>query len=124
VLFDSGVPLVHVPCATVAELVRSTVPELRALLAERGPAAAFLLERFVELRDERGGRTAWSKEVWDLAATAVVACPGAVSTSLVHSPVLTADLTWSHDPDRHLVRVARHVDRDAVFRSVLDALDG
>jgi len=124
VLFDSGVPLVHVPCQTVAEGVTTSVPELRAMLDGRGEVAEFLLERFVELRAERGGENApaWSKEIWDVAATACVACPDAVQTSLVHSPVLTRDLTWSHDPDRHFVRVVRHVDRDAVFASVLDAL--
>jgi len=125
VLLDSGVPLIRVPTLTVSELVRSTVPELRALLEGRGPLATFLLERFADYRGDAG--PVWSKEIWDLAATACLARPDAVRSDLVHSPVLSGsdwdELAWSRDPGRHLGREARHVDRDAVLESFLDSLE-
>jgi inosine-uridine nucleoside N-ribohydrolase len=124
VLLDSGVPLIRVPTSTVSQFVRSTVPELRALLSGRSPLAEFLLERFVDYAPD--DEPVWSKEIWDLAGTACLACPEAVTADPVASPVLAGgedDLRWSRDPERHLGREMRTVDRDAVFVSFLDALD-
>lgn len=116
VLFDSGVPLVQIPCRNVAEHVATTVPELEAHLAGVSPVADYLVETFADYPG--AGDPYYSKEVWDLAAVAWVADPGLVPSHLAASPVLTDQVTWSHDPTRHLVRVAHHVDRDAVFRTL------
>jgi hypothetical protein len=125
VLFDSGVPLVHVPTVNVAEHVRTTVPELRELFGgsdDGGGVAAtdghdgigpFLVDRVANYEGAAG--RAWSKVIWDLAATAVLATPGAVETVRIPSPVLTDEETWSRDDARHDVGVVRRVDRDAVF---------
>ena len=121
VLFDSGVPLVHVPCLNVAEHVKTTVPELERHLRGRGEAADFLFERFADY-DATDGEGVWSKELWDLAATAVLAVPGAVESCLDHSPVLTDELTWSRDPNRHLIRRVTRVDRDAVLGDLFERL--
>lgn len=129
VLFDSGVPLVHVPTVNVSEHVRTTVPELRTLIGggatdggedgerEIGP---FLVDRVANYEGASG--RAWSKVIWDLAATAVLATPGAVETVRVPSPILTDEETWSRDDARHDVRVVRRVDRDAVFADLADRL--
>jgi purine nucleosidase len=133
VLFDSGVPLVQVPTVNVSEHVRTTVPELRALFGEgtgAGDASAdaenegigpFLVDRVADYEGASG--TAWSKVIWDLAATAVLATPDAVETVRASSPILTDEETWSRDDARHDVRVARRVDRDAVFADLVDRLD-
>jgi inosine-uridine nucleoside N-ribohydrolase len=124
-LFDSGVPLVHVPTVNVAEHVRTTVPELRELFGgsdDGGGVAAtdghdgigpFLVDRVANYEGAAG--RAWSKVIWDLAATAVLATPGAVETVRIPSPILTDEETWSRDDARHDVGVVRRVDRDAVF---------
>lgn len=130
VLLDSGVPLVHVPTVNVAEHVRTTVPELRTLFGgEDGGSAggedgigSFLVDRVAGYEGASG--RAWSKVIWDLAATAVLATPDVVETVRVPSPVLTDEETWSHDAARHDVRVVRRVDRDAVFADLADRLDG
>ena len=130
VLFDSGVPLVHVPTVNVSEHVRTTVPELRALFGDENSSSGdektdigpFLVDRVADYEGASG--RAWSKVIWDLAATAVLATPGAVETVRVPSPILTDEETWSHDAARHDVRVVRRVDRDAVFADLADRLDG
>jgi inosine-uridine nucleoside N-ribohydrolase len=132
-LFDSGVPLVHVPTVNVAEHVRTTLPELRGLFGDangagggdgdgNGSIGQFLVERVAGY--EGAGERAWSKVIWDLAATAVLATPGAVESVRVPSPILTDGETWSRDPARHDVRVVRRVDRDAVFCDLVASLDG
>ena len=44
--------------------------------------------------------------------------PSWVPTALVPSPILTDELTWARDDSRHLIRVATHVRRDAIFKDV------
>lgn len=127
VLFDSGVPLVQVPCRNVAEHLRTTVPELEAHLAGRGALADFLVDRVREYRPtpEGDGADGWySKVIWDLAAVAYLAEPEAVTTHLTHSPTLSDDLTYGRSPSRHLMRVADWVDRDAIFQSFAASLPG
>ncbi|MCU4973641.1 nucleoside hydrolase [Halobacteria archaeon AArc-m2/3/4] len=121
VLFGSGVPLVQIPCKNVAEHVKTTVPELSARLEGHSSLGTYLYETVADY----GGadRPWWGKEVWDLAAVAWVADPSLVPSHLTASPVLTDDQTWSRDPTRHPIRVARDVDRDGIFRAFQAALD-
>ena len=119
-IFDSGVPLVHVPCKNVAEHLRTTVPELERYVRGRGPLGDYLFEIF---RDYAKDPWTWSKPLWDLSAIAWVVEPEWVPTVLVHSPRLTSEYTWSLDDNRHWIRVAVHVDRDAVFGDLFRKLE-
>jgi len=118
-IFDSGVPLVHVPCANVAEKVKTTLAELEQCIAGKSRIADFLVERFRDFRDDH---FAWSKEIWDLAAIAWLITPDAVPTHLAHSPILTDQRTWSRDRSRHLIRVAGNCRRDPIFADVFRKL--
>jgi hypothetical protein len=114
-LLGSGVPLVQVPCKNVAEHLTTSVPELRARLGGRSELADYLVEAFADYKEKDGW---WSKEVWDLAAVACVADPSLVRSHLAPAPHLGDDLRWSADPDRHLIRVVRELDRDGVFAAM------
>jgi inosine-uridine nucleoside N-ribohydrolase len=121
VLFDSGVPLVLVPCKNVAEHLRTTVPELEHHLSRRGDPSEYLLDAFREYRPADGQR-AWSKEVWDLAPVAYLLEHAWVPTHLAHSPRLSEDLRYGRDTSRHLIRVAMDVRRDRVFEDLFGKL--
>jgi inosine-uridine nucleoside N-ribohydrolase len=120
ILFDGGVPLVHIPCTNVAEHLRTTVAELERYIRGRGPLGDYLFEIF---RDYENDPFAGSKPLWDLSAVAWVIEPEWVPTALTHSPRLTSEHTWSHDENRHWIRTATHVDRDAVFGDLFRKLD-
>jgi hypothetical protein len=49
--------------------------------------------------------------------------PDRVPTVAVHSPLLTSQGTWSHDPFRHLILEVRSVERDAIFADLFRKLD-
>jgi inosine-uridine nucleoside N-ribohydrolase len=115
VLFDSGVPLVQVPCKNVAEQVRTTVPELEEHLAGRGELSEYLLEIFSEYQQYYDDRNAWAKEIWDMAPIAYLLEHEWVPTDLDHSPRLSEDLRYGRDTSRHLVRVAQDARRDYIF---------
>ena len=113
VVFDSGVPLVHIPCKNVAEHLRITLPEMQTCVRGRGPIGDYLCEIFQAYRDDH---FAASKVIWDVSAVAYLNNPDWVPTALRPSPVLRDDVTWGmEDPSRHEIREAYDVNRDAVF---------
>jgi inosine-uridine nucleoside N-ribohydrolase len=120
ILFDGGVPLVHLPCTNVAEHLRTTVPEVERYVRGRGALGDYLFEIF---RDYENDPFAGSKPLWDLSAVAWVVQPAWVPTVLTPSPRLTSEHTWSRDESRHWIRTATHVNRDAVFGDLFRKLD-
>lgn len=113
VIFDSGVPLIHIPCHGVASHLLTSKPELETHLRGAGRVADYLADVFAEWSAEHDNPL--TKEIWDIAATGYAIEPTWTRTALVPSPMLTDQLTWSHDPARHLIRTAIHLRRDHFF---------
>jgi purine nucleosidase len=112
VLLDSGVPLVHVPCRNVTEHLRTTSAEIDRHVRGTGSIGDYLADIYTEHYTDHFAR---SKVLWDVGAVAWLVEPEWVPTVVLHSPVLTSEGTWSHDPHRHLIREALWTDRDAIF---------
>jgi inosine-uridine nucleoside N-ribohydrolase len=113
VVFDSGVPLVHVPCTNVSEHLRSTLPEMAHYVRGKGPVGDYLYEIFASYYPDNFAR---SKVIWDIATIAYCLNPDWTPSELRPSPILNDDLTWGPvNPTRHPVREVVEVDRDAVF---------
>jgi len=45
-----------------------------------------------------------------------------VPSEIVHSPILTSELTYSYDARRHFIRYAYMVNRDAIFADLFRKL--
>ena len=112
VLLDSGVPLVHIPCRNVTEHLRTTQAEIDRFVRGSGAIGDYLADIYAAHFADHFAR---SKVLWDLGAVAWLVNHDWVPTVAVHSPLLTSEGTWSHDPRRHLIREALCVDRDAIF---------
>jgi purine nucleosidase len=121
VLLDSGVPLVHIPCRNVTEHLRTTQAEIDRYVRGSGPIGDYLADLYAGYFADHFAR---SKEIWDVGAVAWLIDPDWVPTAVVHSPLLTGEGTWSHDPNRHLIREALSVDRDAIFADLFRKLRG
>ena len=119
-IFDCGVPLVHVPCINVTEHLKTTQAELAQFVKGRGAIGDYLFEIFSAYYNDHYAR---SKELWDIGPIAWLLQPDWAQSALVHSPILTSDRTWSHDPRRHLVREVYRVKRDAIFRDLFQKLE-
>lgn len=119
VLFDSGVPLLHVPCLNVAEHLRTSQAEIDRYVRPCGAIGSYLGEIFDDSLAEHFART---RPIWDLAPLAWLVGPGWVPSVLRPSPVLTSELTWNNDPRRHPIREAIGVDRDGVFADLFTKL--
>ena len=119
VLFDSGVPLVLVPCMGVTSHLHSTVPEIERYVEPCGEIGSFLAARFKDYSSEHMG---WSKEIWDMAPIGWLLDPAWAPSVLVPTPVLTDSVTWSVDRSRHAMRYVTQVRRDPILRDFFEKL--
>jgi inosine-uridine nucleoside N-ribohydrolase len=115
VVFDCGVPLIHIPCANVVTHLSTTIAELERHIEGKSAIGSYLTQI---VREYSKDHYAWSKVIWDIAAVAYLINPSWVPTRVVHSPVLTDQVTWSTDQSRHFIKSAYHVDRDAIFKDL------
>ncbi len=119
VVFDSGVPLVHIPCMGVTSHLLTTVSELEQYVSGKGAIGDYLVDIVKGYHSDHAG---WSKVIWDISTIAYLINPEWVPTQLVHSPVLTDQVTWSVDHSRHLIRYASYIHRDPIFRDLFAKL--
>ncbi len=119
VLFESGVPLVQIPCVGVAENLYATVPVLERRCSKSGPLGEFL---YTQAAEEVGYDPTVFRTIWDIATVAWFVCPEAVCTACVSAPVLNDDTSWTLTGDRHEICVATYIYKDAVFNTLFDKL--
>ena len=118
-ILDCGVPLIHIPCNSVTTHLLTTIPELEYYLKGRSEIGTYLTEIVSNYKD---ATFAWSKVIWDIVTIAWLINPEWVSTSIVHSPILTDQMTWSFDLQRHFISTATAVDRDKIFGDLFKKL--
>ncbi|HWE60420.1 MAG TPA: nucleoside hydrolase [Chloroflexota bacterium] len=119
ILFDSGVPLVHVPCLPVTDHLSTTEAEIDRFVRGSGALGDFLAAEYSAYYEDHFGR---SKAIWDVGPVAWLVNPAWAESALVPSPILTTERTWSHDPRRHLIREVRYLDRDPIFADLFAKL--
>lgn len=113
VLFDSGVPLVLLPCRGVVSHLSTTVPEIERYVEPYGDIGRFLAHRFKAYSDDHIG---WSKEIWDMAPVAWLLDPSWCESVIVPTPILTGQVTWSFDHARHPMRYVNRIYRDPILK--------
>lgn len=122
VVFDSGVPLVWVPCGGVASHLLTTVPELETYMPECGEIGHYLLD-IVKGYSQNADAFAWSKVIWDISTVAWMVNENWLPSTVISSPILNDDLTWTSTTDRHPIRAVYHVRRNEVFADLFRKLE-
>lgn len=110
--FDCGVPLIHFPCDGVTSQLITNLPEIQQYVQGQGKIGDHLAETVKAYYPDHYAR---SKEIWDIVTLAWLLNPDWMSSELVHSPILTDQMTWSVDRSRHLMRNITFVRRDPIF---------
>jgi purine nucleosidase len=130
-IFDSGVPFVHMPCLGVASHLLTTKAELAETLAGCNAICDFLYQRFCEYNADH---FAWGKEIWDVATIAYLLDERWTPSRLVPSPRLRGEwqmgkpgqtltqLYFEPAPNRHLVREVWFLRRNPIFRDLFTKL--
>lgn len=119
VVFDSKVPLVQIPCMGVASHLLTTLPELEKYIKGKNNICDTLVELYKNYNSNHYG---WAKEIWDIAAVAYVINPDWIPSDIVHTPVLNENCTYSFDNRRHLMKVAKFVNRNAIFKDMYNKI--
>lgn len=112
ILFDCGVPLVHVPAYYVSSHLITSVPTLRSFIGGANPLCDYFIENVAGFRAES---FATGKEIWDVSAFAVLMDPAWSTSEITAAPIITDQLTWSFDYRRPLMRNIRTLDREAIM---------
>lgn len=115
VIFDSGVPLVLLPCKGVVSHLSTTLPELEKHIEKSSPIGAYLTQN---IREYQKDKYVFSKVIWDAAAIAYLINSSWVQTKIMSSPSVSDKITWSFDDTRHPIKYAYGVDRDAIFADI------
>jgi inosine-uridine nucleoside N-ribohydrolase len=151
ILFDSGVPLVLIPCMQVASHLAVTAEEMKNRLWGKSEVGTYLTDtvtgQFTEaliensmalknfylagLDDIPGDSTArfptrhisWSRIIWDISTVAYLLNPNWSATKLVPSPILRDDMSWKQDNSRHPIRYCSYVSRDHIFGDLFTKLE-
>ncbi len=150
-IFNSGVPLVLIPCMTVASHLTTTAAELKEKLRGRSPIGTYLSDIVIsQLSQEAADHMlslfkdtylknvddydeavldaapfhamAPSRIIWDISTIGYMINPNWCPSSLIPTPVLTDALTWKQEEGRHLMRVCHFVYRDGIFGDMFDKL--
>jgi inosine-uridine nucleoside N-ribohydrolase len=119
-IFDCGVPLVHIPCKNVAEHLRTTLPEMAHYVKGRGRIGDYLYQIYEEHFTNHYAR---SKVLWDISTIAYLNNPAWTPSAVVPSPILKNDVTWAADSSRHPTRVVTDVRRDEVYGDLFRKLE-
>lgn len=119
-IFDCGVPLVHIPMYSVSSHLLTNLSEIQCYVKGQGDIGDYLTKIFREFRTDH---FAYSKVIWDLSAIAFLINSQWVETEIIHSPILTNRMTWSFDRSRHFIRNATIVRRNPIFRDFFTKLE-
>ena len=121
-IFDCGVPLIRLPFCGVVSHMKTSVHAIAEYVQGRGNIGDYSCEI---LRDFHSQYFPDALTIWiaDLAAIAWLVNPRWVPAEITHSPILTDQMTWSIDRQRHFIRNAIYVWRDPIFRDFFTKLD-
>ncbi len=120
VLFESGVPLVLVPCVGVAENLYTTAPILERGCSRSGELGKFLYEQAAE---EVGYDPCVMRTIWDIATVSWFLFTDAVRSEYVSAPVLNDDTSWTVTGNRHEIRLVTYLYRNVIFDALFKKLE-
>lgn len=126
VVFQSGVPLVLLPCKGVVSAFTTTEPELRHWLSNKNALCDYLVQHTVETAEEYAKGMVWSRPIWDVTAIGWLLDQGGqfMLDQLIPTPIPEYDHYYSTDLRRPLCRMVYHINRDALMRDLFARISG
>ena len=128
VVFNSGAPVVLLPCMGVVSAFTISGDDMRARFYGKNELCTYLTthsEDAVKKYVKEGN--AWTRVIWDV--TAVAWLTGAhdgkndfIKYKTVPAPICEYDFTYSFDDSRQDIVYAYHINRDALFNDLIKKL--
>lgn len=125
-LFDCGVPHVYLPGYHVGAQLKISLPEMERFVKGSGAIGDYLFHLFTHnpLHEMFAIAAPETKTwvIWDVINVAWLFDDSYVSTYLTTSPSLDEQLHWVRAPERHAMREAFDLNRDAIFEDIYRCL--
>lgn len=119
-LFDCGVPHVYLPGYYVGEQLKLSLPDMEQWVRGTSKMGDYLYHLYTHnpIHEMIGVNDHFARTwvIWDMINFAWMMNPDWVPSQIMRSPVLTNDLYYRHDPQRHVMREAFGCNRDEIFR--------
>lgn len=122
IIFGCGVSLVQLPCMGVVSALTVSGPELKYHLGGKNALCDYLIKVTENEAISEGGKSTWTRAIWDVAAVAWLLDEEFEKDSLVYSPIPEFDHHYAFAQNRHLIRCVYHVDRDKIFYDLFQKL--
>lgn len=120
VVFDSGVPLVVIPCGGVCTEFLTTVPELEYHLRGKNALCDYLVD--ITAAYNKKNAPVWSKVIWDVTAVAAIALPKSLDMVIMPRPYLTDDCRYATDNSRPHFIYVRRILRDMLYCDLFEKI--
>lgn len=117
VVFQSGAPLVILPCMGVVSGFTSTGPELEYWLRGRNPLSDYLVQQTVDEVNRYAEGRVWSRVIWDVTAVGWLLNQDErfMLDKLIPTPIPEYDHHYGVDPRRPLCKYVYFIKRDALM---------
>jgi len=122
VVFDSGVPVIQLPCMGVVSELKTTGPELEHWLRGKNKLCDYLIDNTTAEVQSYAAGTAWSRVIWDISAIAWFLDDSFMTGCIMPSPICEYNNTYTFDMSRHPCFVADYICRDSIFTDLFKTL--
>ncbi len=121
VVFDSGIPLLQLPCAGVCTEFVTSVPELKYHLGGKNALCDYLVDNVAEECATYPTPVA-GRIIWDVTAAAALICPQFCEIVEIPRPFVTGDCLYAFDNARPHYLYVRHLNRDHIYNDLFEKL--
>lgn len=117
VLFDSGAPIVQLPCFGVVDKFAIDKAGLISALEGKNALCDYLLEHSISQADRDAKGAEWRRVIWDVTAVAWLTNEGGrfMTDRIVAAPIPEYDRTYSFDESRNPIRYVDEIKVEALF---------
>lgn len=124
VVFNSGVPLIILPCRGVVDRFCTTKYELLHWLKGKNALCDYLCDNTIQHVEAYAGDGPWSKPIWDVTAVAWLLNEDEryMTDCLIPCPIPEYDLHYATDPTRHQICYVNWINRDTLFADLFRTL--
>lgn len=119
VVFDSGIPLVQIPCIGMCTELLTTVPELEYYLDGKNALCDYLVDI---VRTYAKNPYGWSKVIWDVSAIATLTVPDAFIFGIIPRPYITGKFRYAFNMERKQYIYVNKLFRDPIFADMFKKL--
>lgn len=124
VVFQSGVPLVQLPCYGVVSEFRLSKPELEYWLIGKNPLADYLASTTISHAEAYAAGKPWTRVIWDVTAVAWLFNEGDrfMRSRVVKAQIPTYENRYEEDPNGFPIRYVYYIKRDALMKDLFDKI--